>query len=128
MVIGSRFLQKQAGYRSTFVRRMGIRLFECLNTLLIRQRISDNTSGFRAYNRATIEFLAMHYPVDYPEPEAVILLGRNHFRMSEVATEMQKRQGGGSSIAGIRGVYYMIKVILAIFMTFLRKPIRRPPV
>jgi len=122
-VIGSRFLEKQAGYRSTFVRRLGIRVFEGLNSLLIRQRITDNTSGFRAYDRRAIVFLASYYPVDYPEPEAVILLGRNRFAIAEVATQMRARQEGGSSIGGIKGGYYMIKVVLAVLMTFLRKPL-----
>ncbi len=123
MVIGSRFMERHAGYRSTFLRRLGIRLFKGLTSMLIGQWITDNTSGFRVYDRQTIEFLALHYPVDYPEPEAVILLGRNYFKISEVATEMRERQGGGSSITGIKGAYYMIKVVLAILMTSLRKPV-----
>ncbi|HMB15165.1 MAG TPA: DUF2304 family protein [Pelovirga sp.] len=123
IVIGSRFIEKSDGFQSTFVRRLGIRVFDRLNSLLIGQRITDNTSGFRLYNRDAIEFLALHYPVDYPEPEAVILLGKNGFRIAEVAVEMRERQGGGSSIAGIRGAYYMIKVILAVLMTALRKPL-----
>ena len=123
MVIGSRFLERRAGYRSTFVRRLGIRLFAAVNSLLIGQRITDNTSGFRAYNRRAIEFLARHYPVDYPEPEAVILLGRNGFCIAEVPARMAERQAGASSIAGIRGGYYMVKVLLAILMTSLRRPI-----
>lgn len=123
MVIGSRFLRKHDGYRSTFVRRIGIRVFQVLNSILIGQRITDNTSGFRAYDRKAIEFLARHYPVDYPEPEAVILLGKNGFRIAEEFTRMQERQEGGSSIAGIKGIYYMIKVVLAIIMTALRKPV-----
>ena len=122
MVIGSRFLEKHRGYRSTFFRRMGIRIFEGLNSLLIRQRITDNTSGFRAYDRRAIEFLALHYSVDYPEPETVILLGRNHFKISEVATEMRERLEGKSSFAG-SGDYYMIKVLLAVLMAALRKPL-----
>ena len=123
MVIGSRFLEEPAGFRSTFVRRIGIRLFQLVNSLLTGQRITDNTSGFRAYDRRAIEFLARHYPVDYPEPEAVILLGRNGFQISEVVTRMRERQGGGSSISGLTGCYYMIKVLLAILMTALRKPV-----
>jgi hypothetical protein len=85
--------------------------------------VTDNTSGFRAYNRYAIEFLSRHYPVDYPEPEAVILLGRNGFRIAEISTEMRKRQGGGSSIAGIMSLYYMAKVLLAILVTALRTPL-----
>ena len=123
MVIGSRFVEKHSGYRSTFVRRLGIRVFMAVNSLLIGQTITDNTSGFRAYNRRTIEFLARYYPVDYPEPEAVILLGKNGFTIAEVSTRMQERQSGGSSIHGFLGLYYMIKVLLAIFMTALRKPL-----
>jgi hypothetical protein len=123
MVIGSRFLEKQTGYRSTFARRVGIRLFRVVNSLLIGQRVTDNTSGFRAYDRRAIEFLARHYPIDYPEPEAVILLGRNGFRIVEVFALMRERQGGMSSISGVVGVYYMIKVFLAILMTALRKPV-----
>jgi hypothetical protein len=123
MVIGSRFLGLEEGYRSTTTRRIGIRIFQAVNSLLIGQRVTDNTSGFRAYDRRAIEFLALHYPIDYPEPETVILLGRNRFRIAEVSTQMRERQGGWSSIAGIKGGYYMVKVLLAILMTALRKPI-----
>jgi len=124
MVIGSRFLERQGGFRSTFLRRIGIRTFQLLNSLLIGQKITDNTSGFRAYNREAIEFLARNYSVDYPEPEAVILLGRNNFSIEEVPVIMRERQGGGSSIAGTRSGYYMVKVVLAVVMTALRKPTR----
>jgi len=123
MVIGSRFLNNKSGYRSTFMRRRGIRLFQKVNSLLIGQKITDNTSGFRAYNRAAITFLAEHYPEDYPEPETVILLGKNSFTITEVDVQMRQRQGGRSSISGIKGGYYMVKVLLAILMTALRKPI-----
>ena len=123
IAIGSRFLEKHSGFQSTFSRRIGIRIFRFVNSLLIRQTITDNTSGFRAYNRRSIVFLAKHYPVDYPEPETVILLGKNGFRMVEIAAEMRKRQTGGSSISGLYNLYYMVKVLLAILMTSLRKPI-----
>lgn len=124
MAIGSRFLGPREGFRSTFLRRIGIRMFQVLNSLLIGQRITDNTSGFRAYNREAIEFLARHYPVDYPEPEAIILLGKNGFRIAEAATVMRERRGGDSSIGGLTGLYYMLKVMLAVVMTALRKPLR----
>lgn len=123
MVIGSRFLQSHDGFRSTFARRIGIKIFETLNSFLISQRITDNTSGFRAYNRDAIEFLAWHYPADFPEPEAVILLGKNGFRIAETFTRMRERQGGYSSITGLTGIYYMVKVLLAVLMTVLRKPV-----
>ncbi|MDR2579460.1 MAG: glycosyltransferase family 2 protein [Fibromonadaceae bacterium] len=116
-VIGSRFLHKnQQGFRSTFMRRIGIKIFEIICRVFIRKRISDCTSGFRAYNKKAIEMLASNYPTDFPEPEAIILLGKNHFRIKEVAVEMRERIHGKSSIGGLKSAYYMIKVILAMSM------------
>jgi glycosyltransferase involved in cell wall biosynthesis len=124
-VIGSRFLPGQkSSFQSTIGRRIGIWFFELLNSLLIRQWITDNTSGFRAYNKDVIDFMVYNYPTDYPEPEAVILLGRNRFRIVEVPVEMRERMGGSSSIFGWRSAYYMIKVTLAIIMTALRYRLR----
>ena len=126
VTIGSRFCEKHDGFKSTFTRRIGIKIFEMVNSLLIRQRVTDNTSGFRAYNRESIEFLSDHYPAfDYPEPEEVILLGKNSFKFHEVFTEMQERTGGTSSIYGYKSVYFMIKVLLSVLMVSIRAPKRK---
>jgi glycosyltransferase involved in cell wall biosynthesis len=123
VTIGSRFCQPHKDLSSTLYRRIGIKIFEIVNYLLIGQRITDNTSGFRAYNRRAIEFFAKHYPsFDYPEPEEVILLGKNNFQFQEVFVPMRERQGGKSSIYGFRTVYYMIKVLLSVIMVALRPP------
>lgn len=120
VVIGSRFLAGNRGFRSTLNRRAGIKIFEWVNSIFIGQRITDNTSGFRAYNKKALIFLSRYYPSDYPEPEAVILLGRNGFRLKEVSVEMKERTSGRSSITAFRSLYYMVKVLLAIFVTALR--------
>ena len=123
--IGSRFVEKTLGFQSTFMRRIGIRIFEWMSRVLIRKKITDSTSGFRAYNKQAIAFLAANYPTDYPEPETVILLGKNDFRIREVSVEMIERQGGESSISGLKSAHYMVKVILAMLMTAQRQKIRR---
>lgn len=123
VVIGSRFLEGGDGFRSTSMRRVGIRIFRWVNSLILRRRMTDNTSGFRSYNRRALAVLAEHYPADYPEPESVILLCKAGFRMIEVPVRMRERQGGQSSITFWRSGYYMIKVLLAILMSALRKPV-----
>jgi glycosyltransferase involved in cell wall biosynthesis len=120
VAIGSRFNKKHNGFKSSFLRRIGIRTFEWFSYILIHQRITDHTSGFRAFNRKAIVFLADNYPSDYPEPEAVVLLGKNSFIMQEVFTQMMERKGGISSISLARGPYYMIKVLLSMFMASIR--------
>ncbi|MBI4862114.1 MAG: glycosyltransferase family 2 protein [Candidatus Riflebacteria bacterium] len=123
VTIGSRFLKQGATYQTPLLRRIGISAFDWVNSLVVGRRITDNTSGFRAYNRRAIEFLSRHYPHDYPEPEAVVLLARNGFSIEEVGIEMRERQGGRSSITFLRSGYYMLKVLLAIFVEVFRERI-----
>ena len=123
IAIGSRFLRHHNGFKSSWSRRVGINVFRFLIYLLLRQKITDSTSGFRAYNKKAIHFLAENYPVDYPEPEAVILLVRNGFRVKEVQTEMRERRSGSSSITFFNSPYYMTKVMLGMVMTAIRPKI-----
>ncbi|MCX6122173.1 MAG: glycosyltransferase family 2 protein [Ignavibacteriales bacterium] len=120
VVIGSRFLDGYKKFKTDKSRKLGIVIFQFVNSIMNRQRITDSTSGFRAYNRKAIQFFSEYYPTDYPEPEAVILLIRKGFALKEVAVEMRQRWQGISSISMFDGIYYMIKVLLSIFMTYLR--------
>jgi glycosyltransferase involved in cell wall biosynthesis len=123
VVIGSRFLEENNGFKSTKTRRIGILIFQFINSIIIMQKITDNTSGFRAYNRKAIEFLSCNYPMDYPEPESIILLKRNQFKIIEIPSLMNERCGGKSSISGITNVFYMNKVILSVLMSSIRPKI-----
>ncbi len=120
VVIGSRFLDAHNGFKSNPLRRLGINIFSLVNAILINQEITDNTSGFRAYNKKAIKFLSRNYPIDYPEPEAIVLLSKNGFRLKEVPVKMNDRRGGRSSIRGLRPIYYMIKVLLAVIVNTIR--------
>lgn len=117
-VIGSRFIENNTqGFKSTSLRRIGIKLFQILIKLVSGYSPSDPTSGFRAYNRKALKFATRYYPsFDYPEPEEVVLMEKNNFRIKDVFTEMRERQGGVSSISLIRAIYYMFKVSFAILM------------
>lgn len=126
LVIGSRFLTRD-GFQSTALRRVGISFFRWLCRLLTGQTITDTTSGFRAYNAEALAFAAVHYPsFDYPEPEEVILLGRNGFRIKEVPIVMNERQGGKSSLASAgNSIYYMLKVSLSMIFAAARPRFER---
>lgn len=113
VVIGSRF-SEPTPYRASLLRRSGIAVFAGVNRLLLRRHIHDTTSGFRAFNRRAVEFLAVDYPHDFPEPESIVTLCRNGFRVAEVPVDMMPRQGGRSSITLGRSFYYMLKVMIAI--------------
>jgi glycosyltransferase involved in cell wall biosynthesis len=115
VVIGSRFLSGE-GYRSTPLRRAGIRYLSWLLRLRCGARVTDPTSGFRAAGRRAIELFAANYPSDYPEPEAVALARNAGLRLAEVPVRMAERRHGASSITAARAVYYLVKVSLALLL------------
>ena len=128
MVVGTRFVEG-GGYRGTRLRRVGIHLFAGLVSVLVGQRVTDTTSGFRAVNRKGIRLFASDYPHDYPEVEATVLVARHRLRMVEVPVAMRIRETGSSSITALRSVYYMIKVLLALFIGLFRRystPLEEP--
>jgi hypothetical protein len=121
MVIGSRFLSADA-YRPSAARSAGIVLLRGLLRVLTGQRITDCTSGFRAVNRRVIQAFAHWYPDDYPEPEVVLLLHRAGFRVDECAIEMRPRLSGKTSIPLILGLFYVVKVSVALILDLVRNP------
>jgi glycosyltransferase involved in cell wall biosynthesis len=126
IVVGSRFIGGGA-YRAPFGRRLGIAVFARLVSLVTGVRMTDTTSGFRASGRRAIALFAAAYPHDYPEVEAVIIAHRAGLRLVEIPVEMRERQGGRSSITPLKSGYYMLKVIMAIVMVLLRRPIKLEP-
>jgi glycosyltransferase involved in cell wall biosynthesis len=126
VICGSRFVE-DLQYVGPVSRRAGIHLFAFILSRIVGQKITDPTSGFRLYNRRAISLFARDYPHDYPEVEAVLVLHYHRLRMREVAVRMFQRGGGRSSIRSGKSVYYMIKVLLAIFVGLARvKPVVDP--
>lgn len=126
MVCGSRFL-KNNGYPAPMSRRTGIHIFAFILSRLVDGRVSDPTSGFRLYNRQGICLFARDYPHDYPEVEAILMLHHHRLRMREVPVRMFVRGGGVSSISSGKSVYYMVKVLLALFVGLARaRPVPEP--
>ena len=121
IAVGSRFAAPSNGYRSSRSRRIGIRLLAWIVSTLTRQRITDPTSGFQAANRLGIRLFAADYPHDYPEAEATVMVFKHRLRLQEVPVRMRARESGQSSITTIRSIYYMIKVVLAIFVALFRR-------
>ena len=120
MAVGSRYLAGK-GYDGTAGRRAGTALFSKILSLLLRHKLTDATSGFRAINRKLIEQSAADYPRDYPEVESLLLTHMARYRIMEVPVEMKSRTGGHSSINYFRSVYYMVKVLLALVVVASRR-------
>jgi glycosyltransferase involved in cell wall biosynthesis len=128
MVTGSRFLDPAGdGYRSSATRRVGIRIFSAVLSVITRRQVTDPTSGFRMTTRRGITLFANDYPHDYPEVEAVLMVHAHRLESTELPVRMRERTGGMSSIGSTQSVYYMIKVLLAILVGLFRsRPMPEP--
>jgi glycosyltransferase involved in cell wall biosynthesis len=122
IAVGSRFASGD-GYRSTATRRLGIRLLALVVSAIARQRVTDTTSGFQALNRRALGLFAADYPHDYPEVEGMVMTIRHRLRLVEVPVRMREREHGTSSITALRSIYYMAKVLLALFVGLFRRSI-----
>lgn len=121
IVIGSRFVKELSEFKSTFIRRLGIKWLSLLIKICTRKRIYDPTSGFRACNKKVIKEFATDYPIDYPEPDTIVTIIKKGYKVSEIPVKMNERTGGVSSLNTniFKPIYYMIKVSLAIIISSL---------
>lgn len=119
MVVGTRFTDKN-NFRSTFMRRLGSWWIRVILRVVARLRVTDPTSGFRLYGRRALVLFDETYPYDFPEPESLAIARARGLRVIETPVQMRERQGGVSSIAGFSTIYYMIKITVAIVLTYVR--------
>ncbi len=116
LVFGSRFIKDVSTFKSSFLRRLGINILSFIIKVCTGFKVYDVTSGFRAVNRSLIEYFARKYPSDYPEPDTLVQVLKMGYKVKEIPVKMRERKKGKSSINGLKSVYFMIKVTLAIII------------
>jgi len=119
--IGSRYVTS-SGYRAPLHRRLGMLLFSGVVQLALGQRITDTTSGFRAYDRAVMEVCQHDFPKDFPDAPLLIALARRGFKLLEVPVVMRERVAGRSFYTLGKQLYYPYKNLLASLMALIRRP------
>lgn len=124
-VIGSRFVENLSKFKSSGIRRVGIKIISILIKLCTGMKICDPTSGFRAANKKIIDLFSSNYPLEYPEPESTVWLIRKGYKIKEIPVEMNEREFGTSSIRPLKSIYYMFSVSIAIVVTSIWKEGRK---
>ena len=116
MVIGSRFAEGGAvTYDVSRMRRQAMKFLQWLVRMLVRQRFTDTSSGFRAFSRPMLEYFAVTYPVEYMDSvEALVLACNAGFRVEEVAVNMRGRTGGAPSTRRLKLVYYYVRLVVVL--------------
>jgi glycosyltransferase involved in cell wall biosynthesis len=120
IVIGSRFLDADGHYEPSRARKIGMGIFSRMASRIMRQHVSDPTSGYQVMRIDVAKFFCTDvYPADYPDADILILLHRSGFRVAEIGVQMRPPTGK-SMHAGHRSLYYVYKMFLSILVTLLR--------
>lgn len=105
MVIGSRFANGRAEHMSVSpIRRLAMWTLATSASRAVGVRITDVTSGFRAWQGDLIFALADHLPAYYlgDTYEAVVAAGRAGYRVREIPAPISERLYGTSSASQLR--------------------------
>ncbi len=122
IVIGSRFL-KGGGYNAPFARRVGIQIFSKIASVITGKKITDSTSGFQALKKRAFTFFSLmdNFPCDYPDADTIIASYFAGFNVREIPVIMHNRMEGKSMTTGIQVFIYIIKMLISILITLMRK-------
>lgn len=122
IAIGSRFLVAK---KPKSLRMMGSTLIAAAIRLTTGKKLTDPTSGMRAFNKEMIEYLARGLNFG-PEPDTVsYLIKRANAKVVEVPVKMADRAAGESYLNPWTSMLYMLRMTISIlFIQFIRKPLR----
>lgn len=119
LLVGSRFLG-HCSYSLSPGRRFGMRLFSLICSLVIRQRITDPTSGFRGMNRRTLTvFTRGYYPQHFPDADVIISAHFRGLRIKEMPITVSPTRSTSLHRGGTI-FYYIYKMLLSTFVSCLR--------
>ena len=123
IVVGSRFLSKDKGYRASGVRRTAMLLLAFIVSRICRTKFTDVTSGFRLSSGQAIELFANEYPREYlgDTVESLIIAHHAGIKITEVPVSMKYRENGNPSQNIFKSSWHLIRALLIIFLTLLRK-------
>ena len=120
VVIGSRFLRGSTRWVPG-LKKVGMIFYSLLASIIIRKRITDVTSGFRAMNRRALELVTPVYPDDYPAVGITVYMGLKGLRLMEVPVSMKPRKTGSSYIRGRNLLSYHVKVLKYTIMALINR-------
>lgn len=62
-----------------------------------------------------------NYPLDYPDVNIIMALHKMKFKLAEAPVKMNENLTGKSMHNGVKPLYYILRMTLAIIMVLLRK-------
>ncbi|GAA1895922.1 glycosyltransferase family 2 protein [Lapillicoccus jejuensis] len=108
-------------------RRWAMAVLSLVLSRVAGTRLTDTTSGFRAFNARAIELFAQSFPAEYlgDTVEALVVAARGGLVVREVPVTMRARLGGEASTGPWRSTVFLTRALTALGFA-LTRPRTRP--
>ena len=103
IAIGSRFVDTKKPFT---MRMLGSRLISFSIRLVTLKKITDPTSGMRAFGKNAIKEFITNESLT-PEPDTIVYMLKKGMKITEVQVEMKEREFGESYLNPIKSIQYM---------------------
>ena len=112
IAIASRFYTERKPWNA---RMLGSRLLSLLIKLTTGKKLSDPTSGMRAFSKETFCEYAfnMNYP---PEPDTLVYMLKKGKKIQEIQVDMDEREFGESYLNPMKSLKYMLEMTVSIVL------------
>ncbi len=119
IVIGSRFVTEKKPHS---MRMFGSNIIQRAIKLTTGKKITDPTSGMRAFNKIAIKEFVKNTSLT-PEPDTIVYMIKKGMKVEEVQVEMKEREFGESYLNAFKSVEYMLSMMFSIIFVraFTRK-------
>ncbi|WP_416828369.1 glycosyltransferase family 2 protein [Ectobacillus polymachus] len=127
VVIGSRFLQK-SDMEIGVLKLAAVQFFRFIIFQITKKRITDPTSGFKAYKaKAYSRFTNTNtFNYDLPDSNFIIDILLQNLKILEIPVNMYDRQHGESKIhqTGLKPLIYISQVLLSILIVTIKNKVK----
>lgn len=122
IVLGSRFVEGAAPFKTSFVKKAAIKLFRFLIKLFGHIKIMDPTTGLQGLSCRTFSFYSGydHFDDKYPDANMILKMRLLGYYITEIPAEMHSRTDGVSMHSGLKPVLYMFRMMYSIIAVWVR--------
>ncbi|WP_456826071.1 glycosyltransferase family 2 protein [Cellulomonas sp. P5_E12] len=121
IVIGARFADAES-YDVRGPRRWAMRTLSATISRIAHHKLTDTTSGFKAYGPRAVHLFASDYPAEYlgDTVEALVIAARSGLKVTQIGVTMRERAGGRPSHGPLKSTVFLGRAALALLMALSR--------
>jgi glycosyltransferase involved in cell wall biosynthesis len=122
IVIGARFAGV-GDYRVRGPRAWAMKVLSGVMSKVHHTRLTDVTSGFRAFGPRAIAVLSVHMPAQYlgDTVEALMVASEHGLRVRQIGVAMRERQGGQASHQALKAALYLLRSMTVVALAMIRR-------